>query len=292
MSSVTDITRKCRSRLTPRARRGPKVVEATVKAAFLAVLLSVSILLPSAAQQTAPASPQPLQLLRGTLGALSANTLPRDVTLSGTAHYIAGSDDQTGTATLKATATGASRIDLNLSSGPRTEISNSASGAPVGKWSGPDGIPHDIAFHNLVTEPSWFFPTFLLLRAVAPSGYVTTYIGHETLNGQAVEHLTIAQTSNVQTPLGVTTLTHLTQTDVFIDCATLLPAAIAFNVHPDDNMLIDIPIEIRFSDYRPVNGAQIPFHIQKFLRNGLALDIQIQSAAINSGLALNEFNIQ
>jgi len=43
----------------------------------------------------------------------------------------------------------------------------------------------------------------------------------------------------------------LSQTDLYLDSTTLLPAAMTFNIHPDDNALLDIPIEIHFSEYRP-----------------------------------------
>jgi hypothetical protein len=261
-----------------------------MRAALVGVLLSLSILLPSAAQQTASTSPQPAQLLRSALAALTPTTAASDVTLSGTAHYIAGSDDETGTATLKATATGASRIDLNLSSGPRIEVNDSASQLPTGKWSGTDGVSHDIAFHNLLTEPAWFFPTFLVLRGLSSSGRVVTYVGHETRDGEAVEHLTISQPSTIPAPAGAPDLTHLTQIDLYLDSSTLLPAAMTFNTHPDDNALLDIPIEVRFSDYRSVSGAQVPFHVQRYVNNTLTLDLQFESAVLNSGLPSTTFS--
>ena len=71
----------------------------------------------AAAQQTMQ---QAVQLLRQALSALGVSSPINDITLSGTAHYVAGSDDETETATLKAIS-GASRVDLNLSSGPRSE---------------------------------------------------------------------------------------------------------------------------------------------------------------------------
>jgi hypothetical protein len=263
-----------------------------VRRAVAAIILSVLVLLPSAAQQTASSSPQAVQLLQGALKALTPNAATADVTLSGTAHYIAGSDDETGTATLKATAAGASRLDLNLPSGSRSEVNNSSSQPPIGKWSGPNGISHDIALHNLLTEPAWFFPTFLVLHGLSSSGRVVTYVGHETLDGQAVEHLTISQPSAVQAPAGAPDLGQLTETDLLLDSSTFLPAAMTFNIHPDDDMLIDIPIEVRFLDYRSVNGAQVPYHVQKFLNNGLVLDLQFQNAVINSGLSATEFTVQ
>ena len=82
---------------------------------------------------------------------------------------------------------------------------------------------------------------------------------------------------------------HLSETDIFLDSTTSLPVAIAFNIHPDNNALLDIPAEIQFSDYRTVKGAQIPFHLQKFINNTLTLDLQFQSATTNSGLLATDF---
>src|SRR6266849_682569 len=105
---------------------------------FVLVLVACSFL-PLAAQQSPSTSQQAVQYLQRALAALSASTPLSDVTLSGSAHYIAGSDDETGTATLKAIV-GASRIDLNLSSGPRSEIQNVSGASPAGTWSGSDGV--------------------------------------------------------------------------------------------------------------------------------------------------------
>jgi hypothetical protein len=254
---------------------------------LLSFVLVASLLTPTAAPQTA-SSPQAVQYLQRALAALSASTPTSDVTLSGSAHYIAGSDDETGTATLKAVA-GASRIDLNLSSGPRSEVVNT-SASPAGTWSGPDGVAHAISFHNLLTDPAWFFPAFPITHGLS-SGYVATYVGLETRDGQAVEHLTVSQTSVLQTPAGALTLAHLSQMDFFLDSATFLPTAITFNIHPDNNAGLDIPIEIRFSDYRAVNGVQVPFHVEKYLNNGLILDLQFQTVTLNTGLTTGSFSL-
>jgi hypothetical protein len=253
------------------------------------VLIILSMIQLAVAQQTASSSTQASQLLQQSLAALQGNMSLTDVTLSGTAHYIAGSDNETGTAVLKAVS-GASRVDLSLSSGPRSEVVN-ASVSPAGTWSGPDGVSHRISFHNLLTDPAWFFPAFPIAHALS-SGYVATYVGHENRDGQAVEHVTISQASTVQTPSGAPTMAHLSQMDFFLDSTTFLPAALAFNIHPDNNALLDIPIGVRFSDYRPVNGVRVPYHIQKFLNNSLVLDLQFSTAVLNTGLAASQFQVQ
>ncbi len=224
-------------------------------------------LLASAAQQTpstssTTSSPQAIQLLQRATLALGSATPPSDVTLTGTVRSIAGS----------------------------SEIYNSSGDSPAGTWSGSDGVSHPISFHNLLTDPAWFFPAFPITHGLS-SGYGATYVGHETREGQAVEHLTISQSPAVQTPSGAPTLAHLSQMDFFLDSTTFLPVAVTFNIHPDNNALLDIPIEVRFSDYRSVNDVQVPFHVAKYLNNGLILDLQFQTVTLNSGLTATSFSL-
>lgn len=256
----------------------------------LSAVLSALFLNPSAAQQTAPSSTQASQFLQQSLAALQGTTSLKDATLSGTARRIAGSDDESGTAVLKGLSSGAGRSDLSLSSGPRNEVENLTEAMPAGSWSGPDSVSHAMAFHNLLNEPAWFFPAFAIARRLSGTGYVATYVGHETRNGQAVEHVSVFQTAQFPNPPGAATFEHLTQVDFFLDTTTLFPSVIAFNIHPDNNGLLDIPVEVHFSDYRPVNGAQVPHHVQKYLNNSLILDFQANSVTLNSGLSASAFN--
>jgi len=255
------------------------------------VVFALSVLASAAQQAPTASSAQAIQLLQRALLGLSGGAPLTDITLTGTARRIAGSDDDTGTAVLKALASGASRMDLNLSTGPRSEIQDNSGASPAGTWSGPDSVAHAISFHNLLTDPAWFFPAFPIAHGVSGSGYLVTYVGPEMREGQAVEHLTISQTSAVQTPSGAPTMAHLSQMDFFLDSTTFLPAAITFNIHPDNDAGLDLPVELLFLDYRSVNGAQIPFHVEKFLNNSLLLDLQFQTATLNSGLSAASFSL-
>jgi type II secretory pathway pseudopilin PulG len=241
--------------------------------------------------QTPASSLQAATLLAQSAAALVHNVALSDVTLTGTAHRIAGSDDESGTTALKALTTGEARMDLSFPSGSRSEVVGVLNECPAGTWSGPDGVAHSVSNHNLMTDSSWFFPIFAVGRIISSGKYVLSYVGHETQNGQAVEHLTAYQSSTVPLPAGIPTFSHLTQMDLFLDSSTLLPAALAFNIHPDNNSGLDIPVQVLFSDYRLVNGAQIPFHVQKFINNSLTLDLQFTSAVLNSGLSTNSFTV-
>jgi hypothetical protein len=256
-----------------------------MRVAFLIAVLSLLNFHHPIAQQTTSASPQAGQILQQALAALNGTTTTRDVTLTGSAHSIAGSDDETGTATLEAVATGASSMKLVLPSGPRSEVRNLTANPPTGARSGPDGVSHTIANHNLLNEPSWFSPVAAISRLLASPETVATYVGAETLGSQSVQHISVIQRPGASdVSLTPAFITHLTQVDLYLDSTTSLPAAMRFTVHPEDNALLDIPIEVLFSDYQTVNGTQIPFHVQRFLNNGLVLDLQFQNAVINSGL--------
>ncbi len=264
--------------------RVPKVVFSI----FFAFVLTISL----SAQQTTTPSLQALTLLQRSLNALSGGQSLADATLSGTARRIAGSDDETGTVVLKALSAGASRMDLSLPSGQRSEIWNAVGDAPVGTWSGPDGISHPISNHNLMTDSAWFFPALTISRLVTLQTNVVSYVGQETKDGLLLNHLTAFQQFSGLPTKAVSQQQHLSQMEIFLDPSTFLPVALAFNIHPDNDASLDIPAEVRFSDYRPVNGIQIPFHVQKYLNNTLILDLQFQTSVLNSGLSTSAFQVQ
>jgi hypothetical protein len=138
--------------------------------------------------------------------------------------------------------------------------------------------------HNSWTNASWFFPALSDLSAANP-GIVLSYVGLESRLGISVQHL---QSHRFSIPeLNLTTpplIQQLSSMDFYLDATSLLPIAVAFKVHPDDNANVDIPVEIRFSNYQTVTGAQVPMHIQKYLNGGIALDLVITSVSLNAGL--------
>jgi len=251
---------------------------------------SLLISLPVVAQQPAPAAPRDAQavlVLQRSLAALAGTAPVTDVTLTGTVTRIAGSDNDSGTVTLKATTVGQARIDLNLPSGPRSEVIDVSQASPTGSWSGPDGTWHPVAPHNLLGDPSWFFPTFLIHRVLSAPSYVVSPMDAETMDGVAVEHLKIYQQSGPPSQQAA-----LSQIDIYLNASTLLPVAILFNAHPDDDALVNIPTQIKFSNYQVVQGASVPYHIQKYIQSGLALDVMVTGAQVNSGLSATDFQAQ
>jgi len=268
-----------------------------MRSLLTAVLLSACLVIPAslAAQaspsaSTAPAASdaQAVALVQRALAAVVGSGAVSDVTLTGTVQTIAGSDNETGTATATAMAAGNSKLSLSLQAGPNGEVRTASGGVTAGVWSGTDGVSHAMVEHNLMTDPTWFFPAFTLGNVASSQAFVLSYIGPETHDGLSVVHVSAAQTFPTASPL----LQHLSQMDLYLDPGTLLPVVLAFNSHPDSNALLDIPTEIRFSSYQAVNGIQVPFHVQKYLNGGLILDLQFSNATLNAGLTAASFQLQ
>jgi hypothetical protein len=264
----------------------------------LGALVWIVLVVVLSAQQSATQTPQSSQavaILQRSLGLLAGRTVISDVTLTGTARRVAGSDDETGSAILKALATGEARMDLGFSSGQNSEVwknSGNLQGVQAGQWSGPDGKTHAMALHNLLTDSSWFFPAMTLNKYLSIPGYAISLIGEESLNGVAVEHISVSLLATAYPADISAAFQRLSRTEMYLDSASGLPAAFAFNIHPDKDAILDIPVEIRFSDYRAVNGAQVPFRVEKYLNNSLILDLQFDAVTLNTGVSVSNFQIQ
>jgi hypothetical protein len=213
-----------------------------------------------------------------------------DVTLTGSAVRIAGGDNEAGNFTLKALGSDQSRFELALSGGTRTELfSVSGNGGVQGSWSGTDGVIHAMAEHNSAVGMTWFAPSLAIgVRLYKPDVNVS-YLGQGTKNGETVQHIRLVQLYPSLPETARQDMENLSAMEVYVDPVSALPTAIAYNVHPDNNMNADIPIEVDFSDYRLIQGAPIPFHIQKYMNGTLLLDLTVENAVINSGLTNSAF---
>jgi len=232
-----------------------------------------------------------VSLANQALKALTGGVAITDSTVQGTASFIAGSDQESGTATLEGHAGYESRIVLSLSGGQRSEIHNASAAPPQGKWAGPDGAWHSIPLHVCWTDPTWFFPALTLQSALNDSQISFTYVGQGTKVGITVQHIQISRVLPGQTSTATSLIQRLSRVDIYLNSTTNLPVAIDFNAHPDTDATLDLPVEIQFSGWHSVNGIQVPSEIQKFLQGSLTLDLSALTISVNSGLPQSDFTI-
>jgi hypothetical protein len=252
----------------------------------LSVICLLILNLPARGQQATSSVNQAATLLSQSFAALTGSVQVSDVTLTGAAQRTAGSDDENGTATYKAVS-GANRLDMSLSSGLWSEIRNGGSGT----WQGPDAVTHSMADHNLITDVGWF-PAFTLAGLLSSTNEKFTYVGQETKNGVSVIHIRAwQQPPNLPSDVAGE-LNHLSEVDLYLDAITLRPFSYMFNSHPDDDALIDLPTEIRYSNYQNINGVFVPLHVQKFVNESLTIDLQFNNATFNNGISATQINAQ
>jgi len=258
-----------------------------VRFVIFCVLLSLALsCFASTNKQVSTSNSQAAAYAAQSVTAMTGGAMITDVTLTGTVSWTAGSDEENGTATLSASTTGESRMDLALSSGTRTEIRDASTGKPLGKWIAQSGASGKFAAHNCLTDAVWFFPALSSLSG-GPN-VVFSYVGQETRNGAAVQHIQ----SHLSLPqsLGSNALP-LSTVDFYLNATTLMPMAMTYNAHADNNLLNDIPVEIDFSNYEVVGGVKVPMHVQKYLQGSLLIDLTLTNAVFNSGIALSNFSV-
>lgn len=234
---------------------------------------------------------QAVTLASQSLKAITGGLAVANATVQGNSTFIAGSDQESGNATLEASVGYQSRITLSLSGGQRTVVRKGSSGPPQGKSSGADGTWHAMALHNCWVDPTWFFPAISIQSALNDSQIAFTYVGADTKAGVAVQHIQISRLVPGQIASATQLIQELSRTDIYFDASTYLPVAIDFNEHPDFAADINTPVEIQFSDWQTVNGVQMPSHIQKFRQGSLSLDLTGLTVSVNAAISPSDFTI-
>lgn len=224
--------------------------------------------------------PNALALASKALQALAGSTALTDITLQATATYTAGSDEEMGPATLVALGNQQSLMTLNLTDGERQEIRNGIAGV----WVGPDGVAHAMASHNCFIDASWFYPAFTLVALASDPTLSIVLVGPEVHNGQSVYHLALQHVMSNQVGNAIVIVASISTMQLYLDAATLLPAYLDFNLHPDYDTDFNIPFEIRYAAYQAFNGVQVPTRIQRYIENSIELDFVVGNAAVNSGV--------
>lgn len=230
-------------------------------------------------------------LLQGSAATLTNGVAINDVTVTATVRRMNGAIEESGTATLTALATGEARTDFVFPSGTQSEIHAISGQGPTGSWSAPDGTSRTIPLHNLMTDPAWFSPAIMLSKLIGSQVAVASFVGTETRSGVSVQHISVSkQFSSVPARVSAD-LQRLSQMEIYLDAASQLPVSVTFNTHPDTNARLDIPVEIRYSNYQKLNSQNIAFHIEEYLYGGLILELDLQKSALNTGLTSTMFSV-
>lgn len=228
--------------------------------------------------------PQALALASKSMLALTGGASVKDVTL---AANVISAPGQNGTATLEANGNGESRIDLNLSGTTRSDVRNVENGEPSGGWINNSEAAKHYANHNCWTDAAWFFPALSSLSQTSNASFVFKYLGQTQHDGISTQHIRLFQAQ----PGMPAIFQRLSAMDFYLNSATLLPEAVAFNIHPDKNAGVNLPVNVEFSNYQVVQGATIPMRIRKYQEGTLMVDITVSTVSLNQGLDSTVFSL-
>lgn len=240
------------------------------------MLLSVFLSSVFSFAQSPAASPNEVSPVAAQAIAAFAPMLVHEVQLSGTAKAYAGSLQPIGTFTATLQSTGGTKLQLELGELSRTETTDAFGKTRKCNWAGQDLVERDVAHHNCQTAVNWLVPDLDLQARVR--ALVQTVVA-ETEQGTSFQRLSLTQPPGDSSP-SAALISRLSNARLSLDPTTFLPASLNFNIHPDKDAGLDIPIVVRYSDYRQVSGVTLPFHIQRYLNNGLVLDLQVESAEV------------
>lgn len=256
----------------------------------------------SASSTSGPQSSQAASLLQQSLAALTGGVQVTDVTLTGTSTVASATGGQSGSITLTATAIGQEQLTFEAPDGTHSDTRDFSNGRRAGTFSGPDASGNTPPQSLPGIHPAWFFPAFIMATGSSSANFAQSDLGQETRNGAAVRHVAIwQQPSGAAAPFQAS-LQRFTQQDLYLDPVSSLPVAMTFRIRAFNPKNPDAPFrpiptapveaeeEVRYSDYRQVQGVPVAFHIQIFVQGALADDIQISSATINTGATIAAVN--
>ncbi len=210
--------------------------------------------------------------------AFSGSNAISQVQLTANATWYAGSLVDSGTATLTANSSGAAQMQLALAQkGAWTESQTAFGIGMTCQWSGANAVAYTGDFLNCLKPAVWFLPSLSLQPPSIPTGVGVADLGVGAVGPGSYRHLQSQAVLQAMPSYLLSASMTSSTTDIGFDPNTLLPAVLLWQVHPDNGIQIDIPVQILYTNYQKVNGVVIPFTIQRYINGSLQLELQITS---------------
>jgi len=146
----------------------------------------------------------------------------------------------------------------------------------------------NIADFNLFREGAWFFPEYLISRITSDS------LKSNTLEIKRCSEGLLCVLSRPKS-------SSLDQDKYFTRIGGMILSVkpenyqlsqVEFSEHPEDKPNVSIATRITYSDFRPVAGHLIPFHLQEFVSNVLRLDIAITNCETNLTFSSSDLELR
>ena len=219
-----------------------------------------------------------------TLGGHTSLTSVQDVKATGTITFYVGGAQSKGPVTLRARGGHQFRLDSQISGQMRTVLVNNGHGFRKSE----DGKVIGISTSDAANLIAFGAPTWVLDNALQDTSIsITPEKSAEPGGAQRIRiqktHLKSTDIPDLYCQLGVI--------EVSIDYTTFQITAVRDRLHPHDRAAEEYLRELRYSDYRTVNGMFMPFSITEYIMGQRTLTITLDSITFNSSLSDSDFQM-
>jgi len=123
----------------------------------------------------------------------------------------------------------------------------------------------------------------LLVQPIAAVADLLTITddGKVTDNGSAFHQVSYRIAEPGKNAASAKALTEETRVRILYDSQTLLPAIAEYIIHADNDLHVQIPVRVVYSNYQTVSGAPVPFRIDRYVNGVLQLSVTLTNAALN-----------
>jgi hypothetical protein len=263
---------------------------------FLFVLAIIAVPTQGQSQQSVTKDPQAVTILQQALsvaGGAAAISAIKDYSGTGTMIFHQSQAQQVnGTVTIRGLGLGEFRMDSNLSTGTRSfSISQGRThrkreDGAVSHFPREYPLPSSDAFPYVTPVfPSGIgFPNQELLSAINSSRLNVTYKGLTELDGRSVHDIQVQRLLPGQ---GTSTnpMAEYNVMDLFIDASTLQISM------TQDRIPEHVIHQVRYCDYRSVNGILTPLSISEQMGGQKTWDVQLTQISFNTGLQDSIFTL-
>jgi hypothetical protein len=217
-----------------------------------------------------------LPLLAPAVTASSGGKQIASIQLQGTAIFHAGSlaDDGEITLAMQSSGQASMRFDGH-GSGSRIESQDSIAPGMLCVWAGSDTVPHTVGAENCRRPLVWFLPALSLQQLATFPNVVIADLASGSVGSVPAHHLQIKWSSRNQNSV----LERPRTIELGLDPVSSLPSALEYQLATDRPNSFQT-VDVRFGDYRLVNGLNIPFSIQRYVNGSLQFDIHITNPSV------------
>ena len=257
---------------------------------FVLAFFSLLLVSPVFPHQTAPPAQSPVRdaqaiaILQQSVAAMASNA-PGDSSATGTVTVVEGSSTESGSILILTRGSTQTAETLTLPSGQRSVIYSS--GQAKETYASESTNP---PLESGVTDQCPDFPLPLLLATLSSPDAALRYIGAETLNGTAVQHIQLWNSFASKPRLQK--LAPFSLRDIWFDSASALPLKVAYTRRAGAGAVPVFPVEVNFSNYTNVGGVLYPFQIKKSFNGTLWQTINIHAVSFNTGLTDTQFQVE